>query len=206
MGTLCSATGGLVNDYSLRDIYLSEAVMTVDMQPELTGPTLFLRPLRAADRDAVTQAASDPLIWALHPAQDRHIAEIFHAYFDKRLASSETLVIIDRTSDQIIGWSSYGAYKPEAREVEIGWTFLTRAYWGGDTNRELKILMLTHAFRSVDTVVFRIAATNLRSRAAIEKIGGMLTDRAASIIIDGTTIPHLVYAIEKADFIIDVEI
>jgi N-acetyltransferase len=174
--------------------------MTIDMQPELTGPTLFLRPLRASDRDAVTQAASDPLIWALHPAQDRHIAAKFHAYFEKRLASGETLVIIDRASDQIIGWSSYGEFKPEAREVEIGWTFLTRAYWGGETNRELKQLMLMHAFQSVDTVVFRIAATNLRSRAAIEKIGGVLTDRPAEVVVDGVAIPHLVYAIEKADF------
>ena len=174
--------------------------MTMNMQPELNGPTLFLRPLCASDRDAVTRAASDPLIWALHPAQNRHIAAIFHAYFDKRLESGETLVIIDRARDQIIGWSSYGEYKPAAREVEVGWTFLTRAYWGGETNRELKQLMLTHAFQSVDTVVFRIAATNLRSRAAIEKIGGVLTDRPAEILIDGVVIPHLVYAIEKADF------
>ncbi len=175
--------------------------MTLNMQPQLTGPTLFLRPLRASDRDAVTLAASDPLIWELHPAQDRHIAAVFNAYFDKRLASRETLVIIDRSHDQIIGWSSYGEYKPEAREVEIGWTFLTRAYWGGDTNLELKTLMLTHAFAKVDSVVFRIAATNLRSRAAIEKIGGVPTDRHAEVVINGVAIPHLVYAIEKAGFL-----
>jgi N-acetyltransferase len=175
--------------------------MTFDMQPELTGETLHLRPLTEADRAAMTAAASDPLIWALHPARDRHLSEKFQPYFDKLLASGGTLVVIDRASGAMIGWSSYGEFKPEASEVEIGWTFLTRAYWGGETNREMKALMLTHAFASVDTVVFRVAAYNLRSRAAMEKIGGILTDLPAEIIFEGRAVPHVVYAIEKADFV-----
>jgi N-acetyltransferase len=174
--------------------------MTFDMQPELTGETLHLRPLTEADRAAMTAAASDPLIWALHPARDRHLSEKFQPYFDKLLASGGTLVVIDRASGAMIGWSSYGEFKPEASEVEIGWTFLTRAYWGGETNRELKRLMLTHAFASVDTVVFRVAADNLRSRTAMEKIGGILIDRPAEIIFEGRAVPHVVYRINKTDF------
>jgi RimJ/RimL family protein N-acetyltransferase len=174
--------------------------MTFDMQPELIGETLHLRPLTETDRVAMTAAASDPLIWELHPARDRHLPEKFHPYFDKLLAMGGTLVVIDRASSDIIGWSSYGELKPETREVEIGWTFLTRAYWGGETNREMKRLMLVHAFGFVDTVVFRIAPDNLRSRRAIEKIGGILTDRPAEIIFEGRALPHVVYRIEKADF------
>jgi N-acetyltransferase len=174
--------------------------MTFDMQPELIGKTLHLRPLTEADRAAMTAASSDPLIWELHPARDRHLPEKFQPYFDKLLAAGGTLVVIDRASNAIIGWSSYGELRPEAREVEIGWTFLTRAYWGGDTNREMKALMLTHAFASVDTVVFRVATDNLRSRAAMEKIGGILIDRPAEIVFEGRAVPHVVYAITKADF------
>jgi N-acetyltransferase len=174
--------------------------MTFDMQPELIGKTLHLRPLIEADRAAMSAAASDPLIWDLHPAVDRHLPEKFQPYFDKLLTMGGTLVVIDQASNAIIGWSSYGELRPEAREVEIGWTFLTRAYWGGETNREMKALMLTHAFRFVDTVVFRVAPDNLRSRAAMEKIGGILIDRPAEIIFEGRTIPHVVYAITKADF------
>ena len=174
--------------------------MMFDMQPELSGKTLCLRPLTEADRAAMTAASSDPLIWELHPAVDRHLSEKFQPYFDKLLASGGTLVVIDRANKSIIGWSSYGELRPEAREVEIGWTFLTRAYWGGGTNREMKRLMLTYAFASVDTVVFRVAADNLRSRAAMEKIGGMLIDRPAEIIFEGRAVPHVVYAIGKVDF------
>jgi N-acetyltransferase len=174
--------------------------MMFDMQPDLNGKTLHLRPLIEADRAAMTAASSDPLIWALHPAVDRHLSEKFQPYFNKLLASGGTLVVIDRANGGIIGWSSYGEFKPDAREIEIGWTFLTRAYWGGDTNREMKALMLTHAFTFVDTVVFRVAADNLRSRAAMEKIGGILTDRPAEIVFEGRAIPHVVYRIDKADF------
>ncbi len=76
-----------------------------DMQPELSGETLCLRPLTEADRAAMTAASSDPLIWELHPAVDRHLSEKFQPYFDKLLASGGTLVVIDRASGDMIGWS-----------------------------------------------------------------------------------------------------
>ena len=57
--------------------------------------------------------------------------------------------------------------------VEIGWTFLARAYWGGRYNGEMKRLMLEHAFRSVDRVIFIIGPENRRSQRAVEKIGAV---------------------------------
>jgi RimJ/RimL family protein N-acetyltransferase len=64
----------------------------------------------------------------------------------------------------------------------------------------MKRLILTHAFRFVDAVVFRIAPDNLRSRRAIEKTGGILTDQPAEIIFEGRALPHVVYRIDKTDF------
>jgi RimJ/RimL family protein N-acetyltransferase len=55
--------------------------------------------------------------------------------------------------------------------VEIGWTFLERAYWGRAYNAELKALMLEHAFRFVARALFRIGANNHRSQRAVEKLG-----------------------------------
>lgn len=57
--------------------------------------------------------------------------------------------------------------------VEIGWTFLARAYWGGRYNGEMKRLMLRHAFAAVSRVIFVIGAGNIRSQRAIEKIGAV---------------------------------
>lgn len=43
-----------------------------DFQPTLTGETVVVRPLRAVDWPEMFKAASDPLIWELHPASDRY--------------------------------------------------------------------------------------------------------------------------------------
>jgi RimJ/RimL family protein N-acetyltransferase len=64
-------------------------------------------------------------------------------------------------------------YDRESSEIEIGWTFLARSHWGGGYNREMKRLMLEHAFRYVDNVIFLVAPANRRSQRAVEKIGGV---------------------------------
>jgi RimJ/RimL family protein N-acetyltransferase len=90
------------------------------------------------------------------------------------MASGGALIATDARDGRVIGSSRYHAYDATAREIEIGWTFLARAYWGGAYNGEMKRLMLNHAFRSVDVVRFVIGPNNVRSRRAVEKIGAVL--------------------------------
>jgi RimJ/RimL family protein N-acetyltransferase len=61
--------------------------------------------------------------------------------------------------------------------VEVGWTFLARDRWGGAWNGEMKRLMLDHAFRFADSVLFLIGPDNIRSQRAVGKIGGILEGR-----------------------------
>lgn len=145
----------------------------LDRQPVLRGELLELRPLRAADFDALFQVAADPLIWAQHPDRDRYQEPVFRAFFAEALASGGALVALDRASGRIIGSSRYHGYDAAAGVVEIGWTFLARACWGGRYNGEMKRLMLEHAFRSVSRVRFVIGPENRRSRRAVEKIGAV---------------------------------
>lgn len=166
-----------------------------DFQPVLTGERLALRPLRAEDREALYAAASDPLTWAQHPVSDRWRPEVFQAYFDDALASGGALVAVDRSDGRVIGTSRFDYLDPAASEVEIGWTFLARPYWGGAWNGEMKRLMLAHAFRFVDNAVFLIGPDNLRSRKAVEKIGGVLV---GTRVRDGRE--SVVYRIRAADF------
>lgn len=175
--------------------------MTLELQPILVGPTLLLRPLQAADREALYAVASDPLIWALHPAHDRHLRPVFDRLFDESLASGGTLLAVDRASGAVIGSSRYSFDFAEEGEVEIGWTFLARDHWGGAANREMKRLMLRHAFASVGRVMFRVGEHNLRSRRAMEKIGGRLTDRTQPADVAGRKVVHVVYVIDRADFL-----
>jgi RimJ/RimL family protein N-acetyltransferase len=172
---------------------------TADWQPRLQGRLVHLRPVTREDVGLLSAAASDPEIWALHPASDRWQEPVFRAYFEDGLKSGGALVAVDEASGSLIGWSRYSAEFVEPGEVEIGWTFLARSYWGGAYNGEMKRLMLAHAFRFVDRVVLRIGETNARSRRAAEKIGAKLQDgRRGTEPMPGVI--HLFYAVEKTDF------
>ncbi|MFN2542405.1 MAG: GNAT family N-acetyltransferase [Chthoniobacterales bacterium] len=173
--------------------------MQFDLQPRLTGELLELRPLRREDFEALFAAANDPLIWEQHPERDRYTREVFQKYFDGAIESRGAFAIIERKSGRIIGSSRYCHLHLVASEVEIGWTFLERAFWGGRYNRELKTLMLDHAFRFVDRVVFVVGENNIRSQKALQKIGARFLKKSDALEPDGSA--RLVFEIEKQDYV-----
>ena len=148
--------------------------MTFDRQPTLKGALVEARALRSEDRADLYAVAADPLIWEQHPARNRHEAAVFAEFFRESLASGGALLVSDARTRRVIGSSRFHGYDEARREIEIGWTFLARSHWGGRYNAELKQLMLRHAFRFVRSVVFYVSPANLRSRQALEKIGGAL--------------------------------
>jgi RimJ/RimL family protein N-acetyltransferase len=147
--------------------------MSFDLQPHLKGDLVELRPLTREDWNDLFEAASDPLIWEQHPESDRYKEEVFKTFFKSALESGGAFVVLDTKSRQIIGSTRFHGYDPEKSEVEIGWTFLARKYWGGLHNREMKQLMLSHAFQFVEKVVFFVGEHNFRSQKATEKIGAI---------------------------------
>ena len=172
----------------------------IDLQPTLTGDLIELRPLRPDDFDELFSAASDPLIWEQHPESDRYQRDVFQKYFDGALESTGAFAIIDRKLGRIIGSSRYCNLDLMNREVEVGWTFLERKFWGGGYNRELKKLMLDHAFRFVDRVVFVVGEKNLRSQKALEKIGAKSLKKKHLPARDGTLAPNLVFVITRESY------
>lgn len=146
--------------------------MSFDLQPVLKGELLVLRPLRHEDFDDLFAVAAEPLIWEQHPARDRYQEEHFRTFFRKALESGGALIVTDVRDGRVIGSSRFHGYNGERSEVEVGWTFLARSHWGGEYNGEMKRLMLQHAFRFVERVVFLVGLQNRRSQRAVEKIGG----------------------------------
>jgi RimJ/RimL family protein N-acetyltransferase len=172
----------------------------VDLQPTLTGPRVLVRPLQAADWPALYGAASDPQIWAQHPARDRYLEPVFRAFFDSALARGSAFVFVDRNNGRIFGSSRYHGYDRDQGEIEIGWTFLERRYWGGSYNKEIKTLMLEHAFTFADCVLFWIAGHNVRSRRAVEKIGADLRE-GIHYREPAPDVPHVIYEIRRFRFL-----
>ena len=148
-----------------------------ELQPVLRGHLIELRPLRAEDYDALYAVGCDPLIWEQHPISDRYKEDQFRVFFREALESRGALIAIDRNDGCIIGSSRFHGYDAERSEIEIGWTFLARSHWGGRYNGEMKRLMLDHAFRFIDRVIFIVGVHNIRSQRAVERIGAVRAGR-----------------------------
>jgi N-acetyltransferase len=172
----------------------------IDLQPTLSSDLIELRPLRPDDFDALFSAASDPLIWEQHPESDRYHRDVFQKYFDGALESKGAFAIIERKSGRIIGSSRYCNLDLRDREVEVGWTFLERKFWGGSYNRELKKLMLDHAFQFFDRVLFVVGEKNLRSQKALEKIGAKFLKKRNLPARDNALPPNLVFVITRDSY------
>ena len=153
-----------------RNFKQSLGSVAFDLQPHLAGELVELRPLATDDWDKLYAVASDPLIWEQHPEPDRFKKDVFERFFKEALKSGGAFVIMDQKTQHVIGSTRFYGYNPEKSEIEIGWTFLARQYWGGQYNAEMKRLLLNHAFKFVENVVFFVGEDNVRSQKAMEKV------------------------------------
>ncbi len=146
--------------------------MPLNLQPTLSNELVRLRPLEESDSEALYDVAQDPLIWEQHPSK-RYERAVFDEFFREAIASRGALLILDTATGQAIGSSRFNQVAGVESAIEIGWSFLARAYWGGNYNRAVKELMINRAFTSAKDVVFHVDLQNIRSQKAVEKLGGV---------------------------------
>ena len=169
----------------------------------LSGRLVTLEPLSISHRDGLAAAAQDGELWTLWytsvPDPDGMAAEI-----DRRLAlqaADSMLPFTVRRNDSgaIIGMTTLMNADAVNRRVEIGSTWNARSAQRTGTNTESKLLLLTHAFQTLECIAveFRTHWLNQQSRAAIERLGakqdGVL--RSHSIAKDGTLRDTVVFSI-----------
>ncbi len=174
---------------------VKRAIDVPNWQPTLRGEHVQLRPIRADDLDALHAAAADPLVWEQHSERNRHERPVFERFFAGALECGGGLVALDAAGN-VIGSSRYYDWDPSDRSVVIGYTFLARAHWGNGTNREVKRLMLDHAFRWAKTAWFHVSPGNVRSQRALERIGARL-DRQQDVSVGGVMSPRMIYRIDR---------
>jgi N-acetyltransferase len=137
-----------------------------------TGELVVLEPLAEAHREELWEAAQAPEIWAwLANLANR---ESFDRWMDLSLAAvaedrEGVFVVRRRADDAVVGSSRYLAVRPADRALEIGWTWFNPAAWRTGINVETKLLMMEHAFETLECVrvEFKTDARNERSRNAI---------------------------------------
>ena len=171
-----------------------------DFQPTLTGELIEMRPYSDYDFEALYAVAADPLIWEVHPVPERSERPFFKANTDDALSDKGGLVAIERATGEIVGFSRYSQVYVGEGEMEIGWTFLSRHLWGGQHNRDMKRIMLTHALGRFPRVIFRVGEDNVRSRRAMEKIGGVLIPWDETITAFGRDMRFIAYEISREVF------
>jgi len=139
----------------------------------------------------------------LEPIEERHAADLFTAMQDEEVCRylawpppvklDETLALIREAreamarqqsivfaqvwnaSGRVIGSTRLLDLRPADRQVEIGSTFLSRAYWRGPANTESKLLFLTYCFERLGCVrvALKTDGRNVRSQEAIARLGAV---------------------------------
>ncbi len=144
----------------------------------LTAETVELVPLEKEHFEALYLAASDKKLWELIPADCSNRQTFDKAYnfalTERDNGNQYPFVIIHKATSEIIGSTRLFEIYPLDKKLEIGWTWIITKYWGTEINFECKLLLLGFCFDTLKTrrVQIKTDATNLRSRKAIEKIGG----------------------------------
>jgi N-acetyltransferase len=143
----------------------------------LRGPRVVLEPLAASHADALRTAAADGELWKLWytsvPSPDRIEADIERRLGLQRAGSMLPFAVIDPAANDAVGMTTYMHIDGPNRHVEIGSTWYAKRVQRTGLNTEAKLLMLTHAFETLDCIAveFRTHWMNQQSRAAIARLG-----------------------------------
>ncbi len=151
------------------DYMMKKSLDVLDIQAILETENILLLPLLESDFEELYAVASDPNVWAQHPNKNRWQRDIFKVYFEGAILSKGAYKIIDKASGKIIGGTRF--YDFTENQIYIGYTFYACAHWGKGTNPAVKALMLSYAFRYVDSVGFHVGASNIRSQIAVGRLG-----------------------------------
>lgn len=152
--------------------------MTEALDPVvLEGTHVRLEPLAHEHFDDLVEVALDPEIWRWTTERALSSEEL-RAWIDRALAARATgtampFATVALPHGRAIGGTRFATYSAADRRVEIGWTWIGRAWQRTAVNTEAKYLMLRHAFETLGCirVELRTDVLNDRSRAAILRIG-----------------------------------
>ncbi|UCS94609.1 GNAT family N-acetyltransferase [Echinicola marina] len=169
----------------------------------LEGEKVQLIPLEELHKKALLEAASDGKLWELWftsvPSENTIDHYINEALAQKETGTSMPFVIIEKSSNKIIGSTRFCNIAAAHRRLEIGFTWYAKSHQGTGTNAECKYLLLQYAFETLNCIAvqFKTDWFNTNSRNAIARLGakqdGIL--RNDRLNADGTFRDTVVFSI-----------
>lgn len=143
-----------------------------NLTTRLEGSIVTLEPLRPEHTEELWEAAQAPEIWTwLANLNERErFDQWLELSFEAANAGREGPFVTRLNADgRLVGSSRFLNVRPADRVVEIGWTWLNPRAWRSGANVEAKLLMMGHAFETLECVrvEFKTDARNERSRGAL---------------------------------------
>lgn len=169
----------------------------------LQGALVRLEPLTVEHTEALVRVGLHPELWALQPRPVTTLQEM-RAYVDQALHEqargvSLPFAVVHAPSGSVVGSTRFMDIALPHRRLEIGETWYTPRFQRTGVNVEAKLLLLTHAFETlqVQKVVFKTETLNHRSRSAILALGAVEEATFARHLIadDGRRRDMVFYAI-----------
>ncbi len=143
----------------------------------LQGQIVRLEPLSDEHLEGLADVAFEPSIWQWTLARPTDRAGL-RTWLETALTNAaagteQPFATIDQVTGQPIGSTRFLSIVPEHRRLEIGWTWLGRAWQRTGANREAKLILLRHAFDQLgaNRVEFKTDSRNEPSRTALLGIG-----------------------------------
>ena len=156
---------------------------------KLEGDKVRLVPLEEKHFSELIRIAENEIIWTYMPVKgtdgEKLTADLKEALLLKEKGEQYPFVVIEKTTQKIIGSTRYLKLNEEHRNLEIGWTWYAPDYWGKAYNEECKLLLLRHCFKTLKIIRVQITAAekNTRSRKAIERVGAKFEGVLRNLVI-----------------------
>ena len=147
----------------------------IDRKLVLENDKVLLRPMTRQDFPLLQSLTSDTAMWTYF-TYDLSIPTEFEKWAEPHFLEERIqFSIIDKTSGKIAGSTAFGNYSVRDQRVEIGWTWLGKAFQGSDINQSMKELMLDFCFDvlKLKRVEIKTDVLNLPARKALLKFGAV---------------------------------
>ena len=149
-----------------------------DEKRRLENNQLLLKPSTPDDLEDLFPLAENS-IWT-HSSTDIRTKEDMRRYLlnaveERKNKVRQQFTIIDKINGRSLGCSSYENISETHKRLEIGWTWLGKAFQGKGYNKVAKFLMLSFAFDTLgfERIEFRARGTNIQSQKALKNIGAI---------------------------------
>ena len=149
--------------------------MMINNELILENEKVLLRPMVRQDFPALQALTTDPEMWTYF-TYDLSVPEEFERWAEPHFSRERLqFTVIDKSSGSVAGATAFGNFSPRDQRIEIGWTWLGKAFRGTGVNQAMKKAMLDYCFGELvlKRVEIKTDVLNMPARMALLKLGAV---------------------------------